>query len=119
MLLFALVMLAFSGFNSDFNLDNINILKYVLTVFLFISIAKFTLYYLLQKYRSSFGGNYRKTVIIGKNKQTLALEKFFNKLEENKNAQNIASFRDYKISQEHLDQLSKTIIDLRTSIVNG
>ena len=43
-----------------------------------ITIAKFTLYYLLQKYRSTFGGNYRKTIILGKNKQTLALEKFFN-----------------------------------------
>src|SRR5690606_6337075 len=40
---------------------------------------KFALYYLLQKYRVSFGGNYRTTVILGVNKKTLALETFFNK----------------------------------------
>lgn len=51
-------------------------------------------------------------------KKLLKLEKFFNRLEENKNAQNIASFRDYKLSPEHLKQLSEMIIELRTSIVN-
>ncbi len=44
------------------------------------------------------------------------LDKFFMRLEENKNAQNIKSFRDYKISKEHLDELSEMIIDLRTRI---
>ena len=78
LVLFTLILLAFSGFFHELGLYPINILKYVLTVFLFIAIAKFALYYLLQKYRSSFGGNYRKTVIIGKNRQTLALESFFN-----------------------------------------
>ncbi|MGB0403459.1 MAG: hypothetical protein ACPGEG_05130 [Salibacteraceae bacterium] len=52
-------------------------------------------------------------------KKLLELEKFFNRLEENKNSQNIASFRDYKLSPEHLKQLSDMIVDLRTSIVNG
>lgn len=78
LMFFTLVMLAFSGFYHEFRLYPINIFKYTLTSFLFIAIAKFALYYLLQKYRTSFGGNYRKTVIIGKNKQTLALESFFN-----------------------------------------
>ena len=78
LVLFTLIMLAFSGFYHELRLYPINILKYTLTSFLLITIAKFALYYLLQKYRTSFGGNYRKTVIIGKNKQTLALENFFN-----------------------------------------
>ncbi|MCB0471104.1 MAG: undecaprenyl-phosphate glucose phosphotransferase, partial [Flavobacteriaceae bacterium] len=78
LVLFTLVMLAFSGFYHELRLYPANIFKYTLISFLFIAIAKFALYYLLQKYRSSFGGNYRKTVIIGKNKQTLALESFFN-----------------------------------------
>ncbi|MBD80775.1 MAG: hypothetical protein CL840_17805 [Crocinitomicaceae bacterium] len=52
-------------------------------------------------------------------KKLSELEKFFYKLEENKNSQNIKSFKDYKISQEHLDELSKTILELRASIVNG
>ena len=54
------------------------IFKYVGSVFLLIALFKFALYYLLQKYRVSFGGNYRITVILGKNKQTTALENFFN-----------------------------------------
>ena len=78
LVLFTLVMLAFSGFFHELKLFPVNIVKYTLASFLFITIAKFALYYLLQKYRSSFGGNYRRTVIIGKNKQTSALEKFFN-----------------------------------------
>lgn len=78
LVLFTLIMLAFSGFFHELKLYPINIVKYTLVSFLFIAVAKFALYYLLQKYRSSFGGNYRRTVIIGKNKQTLALEKFFN-----------------------------------------
>lgn len=48
----------------------------------------------------------------------IKLEKFFNQLEENKNSQNIASFRDYKLSEEHLEELSSTIINLRNKIVN-
>lgn len=52
-------------------------------------------------------------------KELTKLDKFFNKLEENKNSQNIASFKDYKVSPEHLSELSKTILELRASIVNG
>ena len=55
------------------------IVKYTLLCFLLIGILKFTVYYLLQKYRMSFGGNFRSTVIFGTNKKTLALESFFNK----------------------------------------
>src|SRR5690606_37898807 len=79
MLLFTLVMLAFSGFNNNLRLSPNTIVKYVLFSFIIIGVAKFAIYYLLQKYRTSFGGNYRKTVILGKNKHTLALENFFNK----------------------------------------
>jgi len=49
----------------------------VLCVFLFITIFKLTIYYLLKKYRVLLGGNYRNTVIIGKNKKTEQLEQFF------------------------------------------
>jgi len=77
--LFTLLLFAFSGFFHELNLKAPIIFKYVALSFLFIAIFKFTIYYLLQKYRSSFGGNFRITVIFGKNKQTIALEKFFNK----------------------------------------
>jgi len=77
--LFTLLMFAFSGFNHELNIQPLTIIKYSLLVFLLIGLFKFTLYYLLQKYRTVFGGNYRTTAIIGKNKQTMALESFFNK----------------------------------------
>ncbi len=82
LILFTLVVLAYSGFFHELNLDYKTIFKYVLTSFTWIAISKFAVYFLLQKYRSDFGGNFRKTVIIGKNKQTLALESFFNKYPE-------------------------------------
>ncbi len=77
MALFALMMFAFSGIYHKISIHPITILKYVLFSFVLIALFKFAMYYLLQKYRVSFGGNYRITVILGKNKQTLALEKFF------------------------------------------
>ena len=77
MVLFVLIIFAFSGFYHQLNLDSGAIIKYVLISFILITVFKFALYYLLQKYRIAFGGNYRITVILGKNKQTVALEKFF------------------------------------------
>lgn len=47
------------------------------------------------------------------------LDKFFMRLEENKNSQNIKSFKDYKISKEHLNELSEIIIELRTRITKA
>ncbi|MHA7942481.1 undecaprenyl-phosphate glucose phosphotransferase [Formosa sp. 3Alg 14/1] len=76
-LLFTLIVFAYFGFRHNLNVSTDLILKYIGLVFLLISIAKFAIYYLLQKYRSSFGGNLRTTVIIGKNRQTNALENFF------------------------------------------
>ena len=121
--LFILIMLAFSGFYHELRLYPANIFKYTLISFLFIAIAKFALYYLLQKYRSSFGGNYRKTVIIGKNKQTLALESFFNTNPEygylHKGTFNIKDKRDNEllkcfqfILDEKIDEIYCSISEL-------
>ncbi|HPF97207.1 MAG: undecaprenyl-phosphate glucose phosphotransferase [Flavobacteriaceae bacterium] len=123
LVLFTLVMLAFSGFYHELRLYPANIFKYTLISFLFIAIAKFALYYLLQKYRSSFGGNYRKTVIIGKNKQTLALESFFNTNPEygylHKGTFNIKDKRDNEllkcfqfILDEKIDEIYCSISEL-------
>jgi putative colanic acid biosynthesis UDP-glucose lipid carrier transferase len=77
MVLFTLIMFAFAGYNYDLYIYPVTIFKHVLLSFLGITFFKFALYYLLQRYRTSFGGNYRKTVIFGANKKTLALEGFF------------------------------------------
>jgi len=79
LILFLLFVFAFSGLYHEMNIYPRPIVKYTLLCFLLITIFKFTIYYLLQKYRVSFGGNYRKTVIFGLNKKTMALESFFNK----------------------------------------
>lgn len=126
MLLFTLVMLAFSGFNNTLKISPNTIIKYVLICFLLIGIAKLAVYYLLQKYRSSFGGNYRKTVILGKNKHTLALENFFNKnpeygythkktfsFKERKDAELMQCF-DF-ILKEQIDEIYCSITELTNS----
>ena len=79
MVLFGLIVFAFSGYNHLLHIYPNTIFKYIFMVFIGITAFKFALYYLLQKYRVSFGGNYRTTVILGVNKKTLALETFFNK----------------------------------------
>ncbi|MFD2551540.1 exopolysaccharide biosynthesis polyprenyl glycosylphosphotransferase [Bizionia sediminis] len=78
MVLFGLFVFAFSGFYSELDLEPRTILKYIGAVFLIVTAFKITFYYLLQKYRSVLGGNFRTTVIIGRNKQSADLEKFFN-----------------------------------------
>jgi len=77
LILFTLIIFAFFGYYNHVSKDPNQILKYVLCVFLFITIFKLTIYYLLKKYRVLLGGNYRNTVIIGKNKKTEQLEQFF------------------------------------------
>ncbi|WP_369999072.1 undecaprenyl-phosphate glucose phosphotransferase [Winogradskyella sp.] len=79
LILFLLLTFAFSGLYNEMQIYPKAIVKYTLLCFLLIGILKFTVYYLLQKYRMSFGGNFRSTVIFGTNKKTLALETFFNK----------------------------------------
>lgn len=81
-LLFLILIFAFSGLYNKLDISPGLIVKYVLTCFFFIALFKFIIYYLLQKYRTSFGGNFRTTVILGLNKKTLALENFFNKKPE-------------------------------------
>ncbi|WP_179021469.1 exopolysaccharide biosynthesis polyprenyl glycosylphosphotransferase [Winogradskyella forsetii] len=77
-ILFLLLTFAFSGLYHELDIYPRPIVKYALLCFLFITIFKFTIYYLLQKYRTSFGGNFRSTVILGLNKKTIALDNFFN-----------------------------------------
>lgn len=79
LILFLLIVFAYFGYNNDVGVNPKVVINYVFSVFFLITIFKFTVYYLLQKYRTAFGGNYRKTVIFGANKKTLALENFFNK----------------------------------------
>src|SRR5690606_30063786 len=76
--IFTILVFAYFGFYQFVQSEPYLIVKYILFTFLFISIFKFTIHFLLKRYRSLFGGNNRKVIIIGKNKKTELLEKFFN-----------------------------------------
>ncbi len=77
LVLFTLIIFAFFGYYTHVGKEPSLIIRYVLTLFLFITILKLAIFYLLKKYRVLLGGNYRNTVIIGKNKKTEQLEDFF------------------------------------------
>lgn len=77
LIIFILLTFAFFGYYGQVEKQPEEIFKYIFLVFLLIAIFKLAIYYLLKKYRRLFGGNYRYTVIIGKNKKTEQLEKFF------------------------------------------
>ena len=122
MVLFTLIVFAFSGYYHDLNIYPITIFKYIFAVFIGITFFKFAIYYLLQKYRISFGGNFRRTVIFGVNKKTQALETFFNKNPEygyvhvntfsiNEKKENLDHYFDY-IKEEDIDEIYCSISEL-------
>lgn len=76
-IIFALLVFSFFGFYNNLDVAAGAIFKYIIWVMLGIGILKFTIYYLLKKYRLHLGGNIRKVVIIGLNQKTDQLRKFF------------------------------------------
>ena len=76
-LLFTLLVFAFFGFYNNLDKEPSEILRYVLKVLAALIIVKLTLYYLLKKYRTLLGGNFRKVVILGLNQKTEQLHHFF------------------------------------------
>lgn len=75
--LFLLIVFSFFGIFSQLSRPSEAVLEYVFHVFVLVLLFKLSIYYLLKKYRSSFGGNFRRTVIIGKNNKTAQLQHFF------------------------------------------
>ena len=129
LLLFTLVIFAFYGYYNELEIKSIMIIKYVLWAFLLITIFKFTVYYLLQKYRVEFGGNYRSTVIVGHNKNTIALESFFKKNPEygylhkktfnfkGKKEKDLQQCFEY-INDENIDEIYCSISELSSNQIN-
>lgn len=129
MILFTLAIFAFLGFYYDLNAIFGAILKYALLMFLLITGFKFAMYYLLQKYRISFGGNHRMVVIFGENRRTKALENFFNRspeygyvhkktfgFKEKKNTDLEEAFN--YISNEHIDEIYCSISEMTNSQIS-
>ncbi len=71
------IFFSFIGFRFVNSADTNQILHYFLMLFISISTVKFSKHYLLKRYRSQLGGNYRKTIIYGINSNTKALERLF------------------------------------------
>lgn len=81
-LLFGLVVYAYFGYHSHSWIHSNTVLKYTLLSMFFVAVAKFSLFYLLKRYRSHLKGNVRKVIIIGDNAKTKQLEHFFNTRQE-------------------------------------
>ncbi|WP_203295049.1 undecaprenyl-phosphate glucose phosphotransferase [Luteirhabdus pelagi] len=75
--IFTLIVFAFFGVFNTIERLPWAILRYIIIVMIAVSIIKFTVYFLLKKYRGLMGGNRRNVVIIGLNKKTDQLRKFF------------------------------------------
>jgi len=77
--LFALSLFCFSGIFPELELEPNTIIKLLLPIAILIVFVKIVTYYSIKTFRSYFGGNYRKTIIIGSSMESQNLELFFNK----------------------------------------
>lgn len=76
-IIFFLIVFAFFGFYNQIEKDPWRIVSYILVCMGTISVIKFTIFFLLKKYRLYLKGNLRNVVIIGLNQKTDQLRKFF------------------------------------------
>ena len=122
-LLFSLLIFAYSGINLNLNLDPKLIIKYILVSFFCIAIFKYLMFFLLKRYRSIFKGNIRKTIILGKTPQSESLQKFLIETPaygfinkkiicfKDRPKLNIEAIFDY-ISNEEIDEIFCSISEL-------
>ncbi len=77
LLLFSILFFAFFGVVQSPTPGLSQTLVFLLYTFIIISLFKLTLFYALQSYRLGFGGNFRKTIIIGNDESVSELREFF------------------------------------------
>ena len=77
LLLFSILVFAFFGVVQSQTPGLSQTLVFLLYTFIIISLFKLTLFYALQSYRLGFGGNFRKTIIIGNDESVSELKEFF------------------------------------------
>ncbi|MDC1109158.1 exopolysaccharide biosynthesis polyprenyl glycosylphosphotransferase [Flavobacteriaceae bacterium] len=110
---------------------NLSITSFSLLRFTFFSIAfilafKFFVFYSLRIFRTAYGANYRKTIIIGSNSSTLELENFFKSKKElgyflsktfdTKKNFSLASVFKY-ISQKNIDEIYCSVDELNNNSI--
>lgn len=127
--LFTILCYAFSGFYIK-NSNSQDTLEYTAISIFIIAILKLFIYYFLRKYRSLLGGNFRKVVIVGNEKNIEQLALFFNEnpdygyqlikifnLEEDKKGQ-IAECFSF-VADHKIDEIYCSMSDLTTNQVNS
>lgn len=77
-LFFFLILYAYIGFFKEFDVSRLILGQYFLAVFGLVFLFKILLYFLLKKYRGVLGKNFRKVVVLGKNKKADQLVNIFN-----------------------------------------
>ena len=77
LLLFSILVFAFFGAVQSPTPGLSQTLVFLLYTFVIISLFKLTLFYALQSYRLGFGGNFRKTIVIGNDESVTELKEFF------------------------------------------
>lgn len=74
--LFTILCFSFSGIYVKYS-ESFPMLNYTIASILGVSFFKLLVYYLLKKYRSFYGGNFRRTVIVGDGSSVNQLIEFF------------------------------------------
>lgn len=110
---------------------NLSITSFSLLRFTFFSVAfilafKFFVFYSLRIFRTAYGANYRKTIIIGSNSSTLELENFFKSKKElgyflsktfdTKKNFSLSSVFKY-ISQKNIDEIYCSVDELNNNSI--
>ena len=80
--LFVLSLFCFTGIFPELKLDPASVFKLLMPISILIVFVKTLTYYSIKTFRSYFGGNYRKTIIVGSSVEALNLELFFNSNKE-------------------------------------
>lgn len=75
--LFFLVNFAYLGYYFKFSSPS-QMMNYIILSIALITFVKFFIYFFLRKFRTFFGGNFRKVIIVGTGKKANQLAEFFN-----------------------------------------
>ena len=116
-----LLVYSFFGYHSEIKSNSKLIIEYILIVIFLITIFKIAIYFLLKKYRIIFSGNLRRVVIIGLNKKTDLLRKYFDdnpdygyklvKIFNLKDNISIDSITEY-ISKNEIDEIYSSVTEI-------
>ncbi|MBP6099383.1 MAG: exopolysaccharide biosynthesis polyprenyl glycosylphosphotransferase [Flavobacterium sp.] len=75
--LFFLINFAYLGYYFKFSSPS-QMMNYIILSIALITFVKFFIYFFLRKFRTFFGGNFRKVIIVGTGKKANQLAEFFN-----------------------------------------